>query len=93
VNKRLTQEMIERQKDILTRMLESEEAMREQDKDEERKGETAKDYENVRPKAFEEYFKLREQEIELLRTLPPKLYPYYKKEVNEYFKRLGNSGN
>jgi len=93
VNKRLTQEMIERQKDILTRMLESEEALREQDKDEERKGGTAKEYDNVRPKAFEEYFKLREQEIELLRTLPPKLYPYYKKEVNEYFKRLGKTGN
>ncbi len=93
VNKQLTQEMIERQRDILTRMLESEDALREQDKDEQRKGETAKDYENIRPKAFEDYFKLREQEIELLRTLPPKLYPYYKKEVNEYFKRLGDSGN
>ena len=93
VNKKLTEEMIQRQRDILTRMLESEDALREQDKDEQRKGETAKDYENIRPKAFEDYFKLREQEIELLRTLPPKLFPYYKKEVNEYFKRLGETSN
>ncbi|MCA6078519.1 hypothetical protein [Fulvivirga sedimenti] len=93
VNKQLTEEMIQRQRDILTRMLESEDALREQDKDEQRKGETAKDYENIKPKAFEDYFKLREQEIELLRTLPPKLFPYYKKEVNEYFKRLGDTGN
>ena len=42
---------------------------------------------------IEDYFKLREQEIELLRTLPPKLFPYYKKEVNDYFKRLGETGN
>jgi hypothetical protein len=26
----------------------------------------------------------------LLKTVPPKLYPYYKKEVNEYFKRIEN---
>jgi hypothetical protein len=32
---------------------------------------------------------MKEQEIELLRTVPPKLFPYYKKEVSEYFKRLG----
>jgi hypothetical protein len=38
---------------------------------------------------FEEYLKLKEKEVELLKTVPPKLYPYYKKEVNEYFKRIG----
>jgi hypothetical protein len=24
----------------------------------------------------------------LLKTVPPKLYPYYKQEVGEYFKRI-----
>lgn len=90
VNKQITQETIMRQKEILTRLLEAEDALREREKDEERKGETAKDYEKQVPKAFEEYFKLKEQEIELLKTIPPKLYPYYRKEVNEYFKRIGN---
>lgn len=89
VNKQITQETIDRQREILTRLLEAEDALRERDKDEERKGETAKEYERLRPKAFEEYFKMKEQEIELLRTVPPKLFPYYKKEVSEYFKRLG----
>ncbi len=89
VNKRLTQETIDRQREILTRMLEAEDALRERDMDEERKAETAKEYDKLRPKAFEDYFKMKEQEIELLRTVPPKLFPYYKKEVSEYFKRLG----
>jgi hypothetical protein len=88
VNKQLTEQLIQRQKQILTRLLEAEKSMREQDMDDERKGETAKDYEKEIPKAFEEYLRLKEKEVELLKTVPPKLYPYYKKEVNEYFKRM-----
>lgn len=64
--------------------------MREQNMDEERKAETAKDYQNQIPKAFEEYLRLKEKEVELLKTVPPKLYPYYKKEVSDYFKRIEN---
>jgi hypothetical protein len=90
VNKQLTDQLIKRQKEIMTRLLEAERSMREQDMDEERKGETAKDYEKEIPKAFEEYLRLKEKEVELLKTVPPKLYPYYKKEVSDYFKRLGN---
>ena len=90
VNKQLTEQTIRRQKEILTRLLESEKSMREQELDEERKGEAAKDYQKDIPKEFEEYLRLKEKEVELLKTVPPKLYPYYKKEVNEYFKRLGN---
>lgn len=89
VNKQITDQTIKRQKEILTRLLEAEKSMREQDLDEERKGETAKDYGKEIPREFEEYLKLKEKEIELLKTVPPKLYPYYKKEVNEYFKRIG----
>ncbi len=90
VNKQLTEQTIRRQKDILTRLLETEKSMREQNLDEERKGETAKDYQKEIPRAFEEYLRLKEKEVELLKTVPPKLYPYYKKEVNEYFKRIEN---
>lgn len=90
VNKRLTEQTIRRQKDILTRLLETEKSMREQNMDDERKGETAKEYQKQIPKAFEEYLRLKEKELELLKTVPPKLYPYYKKEVNDYFKRIEN---
>ncbi len=90
VNKQITDQLIKRQQDILTRMLETEKSLREQDQEEERKGETAKDYDKEIPKVFEEYLRLKEKEVELLKTVPPKLYPYYKKEVGEYFKRIGN---
>jgi len=88
VNKQITEETIRRQKEILTRLLETEKSMREQNLDEERKGEAAKDYNKEIPRAFEEYLRSKEKEVELLKTLPPKFFPYYKKEVNEYFKRI-----
>ncbi len=90
INKQITEQTIRRQKDILTRLLEAEKSMREQNLDEERKGETAKEYQKEIPRAFEEYLRLKEKEVELLKTVPPKLYPYYKKEVSEYFKRIEN---
>ncbi|MEP4532381.1 MAG: hypothetical protein ABJ004_04795 [Cyclobacteriaceae bacterium] len=88
VNKRLTQNLINRQKDIISRMLEAEKSMREQEQDPQRKGETANQLKRKYPPAFEEYLKARESEIELLNTIPLDLNPFYKKEVNEYFRRL-----
>lgn len=91
VNKELTEETIERQQEILTRLLESENAMREREKEEEREAERPNDYEKIAPKAFEDYIRAKEKEIELLKSIPPKLNPYYLQEVNEYFKRLRNT--
>ena len=89
VNKQITEQTIQRQNEIITRLLEAEKSMREQNQQEERKGETAKDYNQQMPRAFEEYLRLKEKEVELLKTVPPKLFPYYKKEVSDYFKRMG----
>ncbi len=88
VNKRLTQNLINRQEEIITRMLEAEKSMREQEQDPERKGETASQIKRKYPPAFEEYLKARESEIELLNSIPLDLNPFYKKEVNDYFRRL-----
>jgi hypothetical protein len=91
VNKRLTEQLIRRQEEILTRLLQAEDAMREQELEKEREATTAKQLERHVPPEFEEYLKLKEKEIELLRTVPPKLNPYYKKEVTDYFNRLETS--
>jgi len=88
VNKNITSETIKRQEEILTRLLQSEDALREQEKDEEREGKKANSYEDFVPKAFEEYIKAKEKEIELLKSIPVKLYPHYKDEVNNYFDRV-----
>lgn len=88
VNKKITQQLIQRQQEILTRLLEAEDAMREQEMDPEREAKSARDIQREIPPEFEKYLKTKEKEIELLRTLPPKLNPYYKKEVMDYFNRL-----
>jgi len=88
VNKRLTKQLMDRQKEITTRLLEAENAMKEQKTDPEREGESAKDRERLFPPGFEEYLNQRKKEIELLRSVPIDLNPFYKKEVNDYFRRL-----
>ncbi len=92
VNKNLSQEMMKRNQDIVTRLLESEKSQRERDEDEQRKAEQAKDIKPSVPPAFEQYIKNKEKQIELLKTIPPALSPYYRKEVDEYFKKLGATG-
>ena len=72
----------------MTRLLEAEKSQRERELDDEREAQQAKEVERNIPAAFEEYIKAKEKEIELLKTVPPKLNPYYKKEVNDYFRRL-----
>jgi hypothetical protein len=89
VNKRITQETIRRQKEILTRLLESEKALREREQDEKREAEKPKDpKERKNPTEFSEYLKIKEKQVELLKSIPASLNPYYKKEVNEYFKKI-----
>jgi hypothetical protein len=88
VNKRITQETINRQQEILTRLLQSEKAMRERELDNKREAKTASEKEKSSPKDFSEYLKTKEKQIELLKTIPASLNPYYKKAVNEYFKKI-----
>ena len=88
VNKNITQQTIQRQKDILTRLLKSEDALRERELDQERESEKSEEINRQLPPEFKEYLKAKEKEVELLRTIPLKLNPYYKEEVNKYFKRL-----
>ncbi len=88
VNKRITQQTINRQKQIETRLLESDKAMRERKTDKERKSTSAKEQKRQNPSEFSEYLKTKEKQIELLKTIPASLNPYYKQEVNEYFKKI-----
>lgn len=88
VNKRLGSQLLQRQQDILTRLLEAEKAERERGLDDKRKSETATEKEREIPPGLEEYLKQREAEIELYRQVSPDLKPYFKFLVDEYFKNL-----
>jgi len=92
VNKRLNNEMLERQQDILTRLLESDKAQREKEMEQKRKAESAKQKDRTMPPSLEEYLKKREREVEQFNKVSPALRPYYKQLVEEYFKELKKKG-
>lgn len=88
VNKRLTEQTVMRQRQILTRLLEAEKSARERDQDDKREAQTAQNRPPVFPPAFERYKRQKERQTELLRTVPPALTPYYQREVSEYFQKM-----
>ncbi len=88
VNKKLSNETLNRQKEIMTRLLEAEKAEREREYDQKRKAENATLKERNMPPSLEQYIKKREAEIEIYKTVSPSLKPYYKFLVEEYFKSL-----
>jgi len=88
VNRKITQETLERQKEILTRLLKSEKAELEREQEERREATEARDYERSNPEEIMEYFKMKNNEVELLKTLPPNLTPFYRNKVSEYFFRV-----
>jgi len=88
VNKQLTNDMMKRQEEILTRLLEAEKAEREREMDNKRKAEVAQQIEHKFPPSLEEYIKKREAEIESFQTVSPALRPYYKFLVEEYYDAL-----
>jgi len=89
VNKKITQETLDRQKDIMVRLLESEKAEREREMDQKRRSTEAREKEMDDPGKYFEYNRSKDQEAEMLRTIPPALRPYYKQRVNEYFSKFG----
>ncbi|SFC55645.1 protein of unknown function [Flexibacter flexilis DSM 6793] len=90
VNKRITQETINRQREILTRLLEAENAMRQREQDPKRESRTGKELTRQIPPSFEQYLKQKEKQVELLKTISPAVTPFYKQETNRYFQELKN---
>lgn len=81
----ITQETLKRQQEIMTKLLESEKAEREREMDQKRESKTAQEEYMVPEDIWEQYQKEKQKEIELYKTLPPNLKPYYRKQVNRYF--------
>jgi len=88
VNKRLTEETIRRQRQILTRLLEAEKSARERDQDSKREAQAAQAHPPVFPPAFDKYrAPAQSPQTELLRRQQPALTPYYQQKVREYFQQ------
>ncbi len=85
VNRQITQQTINRQKDITTRLLQSERADLEREKDDERKSNEARQVPNINPPKEWNFDKEQKQQNEMLRSVPANLNYYYKSKANNYF--------
>ena len=88
VNKRITSEMLRRQQEILTRLLEADKAEKERGEKPERESTTGKDAERKMPPSLEAYLKQKQAEVDWYKTVPPSLKPYYKSLAEKYFKSI-----
>lgn len=85
VNQRIDLETLKRQQEIMSKMLEAETAMREQDKQEERESEVGKKKQKEVPPEILDYLKEKERVADLFRKSPTELNRFYKERVNRYF--------
>lgn len=88
VNKIFDNETMERQQEILTRLLEAKEAEEQREIDPERKSNTAQEVARELPPSLEDYLRKRQAEIDLYKTVPANLKPYYKNLVEDYIKGI-----
>ena len=90
VNRKITAELMMRQKEITTRLLETEKSLREQEQDDKRSSRSGEDIGRPVPAALQKYITDQKQLLELYKTVPPQLKPYYRDMVESYFHIIGN---
>ena len=88
INRTKNSDLIKRQKEILTRLLESEEALREKGFDEKRQSKSGKDYKNSNLKSINEYNQKKLKQIDLIKTIEPVYKKYYKDKSSSYFNEV-----
>lgn len=85
VNKILNQQTMNRQQEILTRLLESEKAELKREQDNKRESNEGKELPKPDPSKYFDSIGLPSKETELLNTIPPSFRNYYRNKVNSYF--------
>lgn len=90
INRDWDNDLIQRQRLILTRMLQSEKAIKERGFEKKRESRTGKDQELSNQIQFLEYNMQKEKQIELLKTLDPAFSRYYQLKANQFFQQLNN---
>ncbi len=90
VNKRIAEETMNRQKNLMTKLLDADKAQREQDEDSKRESKAAKEFPPSYKQMLDQFKKQQQSESELLQKLPPNLNYYYKNKIAEYFKLLNS---
>lgn len=87
VNRKSSQ-LVQRQKEIMTRLLEAEKSIRDQEEDNKRNANTGRDEQRPMPPELQQYLQSRQSLLDLYKTVPPALKPYYKKMAEDYLKQV-----
>ncbi len=88
VNRTITRQTLQRQQQIMTRLLEHERAEMQREKEQRRESREAGDlYSQPSPAELERYQRQLQPAQDQLRTVPPTLAPYYRQKVDDYFFR------
>ncbi len=90
VHKKIQQETLIRQQEILSKLLEAEKADRERELDKKRESKEGKGQSSSYKIVLDEFKKLKRSEVELLKTVPPSLNSFYKLKVGDYFRLLNS---
>lgn len=88
VNRRLTSELMKRQQEIMTRLLQAQDAIRNQEQENKRVAETAKDIHQAMPPELKLILEKRKAFLESYQTIPASLAPFYKKMSEDYQKQI-----
>ena len=87
-NKNINQQTINRQQEIMSRLLETEKAIKEREQDQAREAAQGKTQITPPNIKFEQFKKSKNAEVDLIRTVPPNFKPYYKEKTNAYFDQI-----
>jgi len=93
VNRRVSPETLERQKNIETRLLKSEKALQEREKEKKRESKEGKKRKSSNLNNKIEYKTTKTTQEEILITIPLEVKPYYKSLLKEYLYKLENDKN
>ena len=85
VNRTITQQTIQRQQQILTRLLEHEKADMQREKEQRRESREGKDIYAPSAQELDQYEQLKKSNVDVFRRSVPSMTDYYKRKVADYF--------
>jgi hypothetical protein len=91
VYKRISQEVLLRQQQIQTKLLEAATAEREREQDTQKESTTAKEFAPDYNLRWQRYLKQKSTDLEMLKTMSPTLNYFYKQKIINYHKNLNLS--
>ncbi len=91
VNRRLTPEFVMRQSEILSRLLEADNALRQQQQDDKRASQAGVNTARPLPPELQQALRQRQNLLESYRTVPATLKPYYRAMVERYYQSIGTT--